>query len=784
MRAVSRAGIASIALAAGLTSAQANAQARAEDNTDNSGIAEIIVTAQKREERLQDVPVTVAALTGATLENANLGNTTALQGLVPGMTINQGQSSSNVVHISLRGISIQDNSKHFESGIGFVLDGVPLGTTTGLVLDSFDVERIEVLRGPQGTLFGRNTTGGAINIVRTKPDPNGPITGRARVTIGNFGRNDYEALLSGPLIEGKLAAKASFISRNDSGTIYNNFRDVHQGDKNFKGYLVSLLATPTDNLTAQLTFERQIDKSELPPTINLLTPMPITLPIPGYSTGANYPCFNPYLDVCRSQLRSSDNRVQLPTDTPGIMKLSALTFNLDWDFDKIKLVGVTGYRKSKEDSFSYLDSTSLGYFPIRQKGPYKQFSQEVRLESNFDGPINFVGGAIYFKSKYSLVQATQLDLSTLPPAAIGLTDPIPPGIAFLTSPISYAVDYWSKSTALFLQVDYQITDALKLIVGGRQTWDEKKINLSLYGAGTGVPGDLYQDFLDRVVDPDQLGTVVGQGRAKAKFKKFTPKVILQYRFNPDAMAYASYSKGYNTGGFNARAATIAFIGPYRPEVLDAYEVGLKTQWFNNKLRFNIAAYFNKMQNKQEDLTVFVTGGASGTTTVNAAKAEYKGVEVELTAAPVQGWTTSLAVGYLDAKYKSFAGNLGQGEAELSSLKLRRTPKWTVGLISDYEFDVGPGRFGINGTLSYVDKHYTNILNDPRSLIPSTTKIDASARYIFPIDRVELKLTGFVKNITNKHPYTGMFSANQPGSNFEFAVPDPGRTYGVSLEARF
>ena len=764
----------SFALALALCSAApALAQESAASEGESAGLEEIIVTAQKRSESIQKIPVTVSAFTAETIKNSGFSTVSELQGLVPGMTINRGQSAANLVHVSIRGIFVQDTGKAIEPGIGYLLDGVVIGAPSGLLVDSFDVDRIEVLRGPQGTLFGRNATGGALNVTRSVPDPSKDLSGRAKFTYGNFGRNDYEAVIHAPLVKDKLAVKLAFISQNDSGNIYNDYLNTHVGDKNVKDYNLTLRATPNDRFSATIIFEKMVDHSEAPGTINVLTPDLINLPIPGYTSGLNAPCFNPLTAfVCRPELDSDYDKVQHPLKQNSRLNLGAITVNLRHEFDTFALVSNFGFRDLRENNFTFLDSTELGYFPFVGDEFYKTLSQEVRFESNFGGKFEIIAGAMHFRSRYFIQSFTELDLASVVPT-------LAPGVALLAPAFPYRTDYHSRSSAIFAQAEYKFTDELKLIVGGRQTWDRKAIDVSLFtpGSGTALPLPIRPDIRSQ-------GIVSQRAQDSAKFKKFTPKIAIQYQAAPSFMAFASYSVGYNTGGFNSRPPDIALIGPFKPETLDAYEIGFKSDWLDRRLRVNISAYYNQMKNKQEELTI-VSQAVTGSATVNAAKASYTGVETEIMVAPIDGWNTSVAIGYMDAKYKSFAGDLGQGfRSDLTMLKLRRTPKWTVGAMTDYQFAAGPGTLGFNAGLTYTDKFETNIVNDPRGRIPATTKIDLSARYIFPVKDVEMKLMTFVKNVTNQHPYNGLFAGNAPGSNFAFAIPDPGRTWGVSLEVEF
>lgn len=740
-------------------------------------VQDIIVTAQKRAETVQRTPVTVSAFSAAMLADTGINTAANLQGIVPGMTINRAQFDPNLVAVSIRGIQLQDTSKAIEPGIGYVVDGVSIGAPSGLLVDSFDVKRMEVLRGPQGTLFGRNTTGGALNIIRTVPDPSADPSVAARVTVGSFGRRDVGVRVMAPIVRDKLAFKATFISERDSGNIYNSTLGKHVGDKDRQDYNLTLHATPTDRLSATLIYERLDDKSQAPAVVSLLTPDLITLKVPGYFAGADAACQNPLTAfVCDARLDQNNDVTTSPTEQLNSLKLDALTLNLKYDFDTFSLVSITGFRNQKQHNFSYDDATVLGYFPFAWDEKYKTLNQEVRFESNFDGPFSIIAGAFYFRSKFFINAYNELDLAVLSPGT-------PPFTNILTSPFAYRTQYNSRSVALFAQAEYKATDRLKFILGGRQTWDRKTIDVALFAPGTGIVDPLPVSPFGP--SPSTQGDIRQRAADAANFRKFTPKIGIQYQATPDFMAFASYSIGYNTGGFNSRPSDVSFIGPFRPEQLDAYEVGFKSDWLDRRLRVNVSAFYNIMKNKQEDLTVVNRDGIGGTTTVNAAKARYAGVEAEVVAIPVRGWTNSFAVGYLDAKYLNFSGDLSQGfRSDLTMLELRRVPKWTVGLVSDYEFDMGPGRFGINGKMSYVDKFETNILNDPRGRTPSTAKLDFSGRYSFSVGDVNYKIRLFVENVTDKHPLTGLFSANTPGSTLAFGVADPGRQWGLSLDVNF
>ncbi|MFK4794184.1 TonB-dependent receptor [Sphingobium sp. ZW T5_29] len=743
-------------------------------SADAGVLQDIIVTAQKRAEPLQSVPVAVSAFNSETLERARLDNLTGLRGLVPGLTINRSGASMDVPQLSLRGISIQDVLPSLESSIGFTVDGIPIAFQRGSLMDAYDIERIEVLRGPQGVLNGKNTTGGTINVIRARPDPSAEATGKARFTIGSFGENDYEGVIMAPIVSDILAVKGAITVRKNNGQFRNIVTGGRNGDRDVRTFGLAFVATPSDKLNLYLSLDRVENDSDLSPYSQLLTPNLISYKVPGYFAGANSPCLNPYTASICTPFTKSKNVVE-SRSFPGSLRLNALTGEISYQAtDDVRLVSLTGLREFKEYTLGDYDSTRFALARNETSLKAHQFSQELRLETSLDGPFNIVGGFFYMNYEYTQRTNLSVDLAALPPIATGLPDWLPPGFAYLNSVDAYVTNQHNRSTALFFQADYDLSDRLRLTVGGRQTWDRKRTHYTLY---TAVPGT--------VRDMDALGPLAGDVAAGVSFQKFTPKVNVQYKFSPDILTYATYSRGYNTGGFSGRTGNLATaVLPYRPEVMDAFEVGFKSEFFDHRVRLNVAAFHNILNDKQENV-LQVIGSRLLSRTLNVAKAKYTGVETELTIVPSRNWTILATGGYLHAKYSEFMGNLGQGDADMSVLSLRRTPKWTAGLVSDYSFDAGNGKVGLNGALYYTSRYETDALNDPRGSIPPVARMDLGIRYELPISgRTQLELSGFVRNVTNNTTYDGITSGESPGSLVEFANPMTGRTWGLSLGTRF
>ena len=757
------------------------------DESGSGGLAEIIVTAQKRAEPLQTVPVSVSAFSADLIEKAHVDGLTGLRGLVPGMTITRSGAALDVPQLSLRGISIQDVLPSVEAGIGITLDGIPIAFQRGALMDAFDVGRVEVLRGPQGVLNGKNTTGGVINVIRLRPDPSSDATGKARFTLGSFGQNDYEGYVMAPVIKDVLAVKATVAVRKDNGQFRNIATGGREGDRDIRQYSLAAVATPTDRLNVYLAFDRLENDSRIPPYTFTGVPDFIAYPLPGYVGGAHTSCYNPATSSICGPLADLDKgrNVVETTQLPASLRMTAATGELSYDVtDQIKFVSLTGYREIHERHTDDFDATRFALFRVKSTLNAKQFSQEARFETSFEGPFNVVAGAFYMNYSYSEAQNPSLDIATLPDGYLATGSPIltnglptfstPPGVGYLNSVNNYITHQTNKTFALFFQADYDVTDKLRVSVGARQTWDKKTTEYSQWDA-----------VFSTVRDNDAFGALLDTVSGAAKFKKFTPKVNLQYKFTPDVMAYAQYSRGYNTGGFNGRPGNfVTAVQAYLPETMDAFEVGIKSEFLDHRVRLNLSAFRNTLSDKQENI-LQVVGTTNVTNTLNAAKARYQGVELELAVAPMRGWTISGSLGYLDAKYLNFFGNLGQGDADLSGLKLRRTPKWTGGLISDYSFAAGPGTVGLNAALIYTARYETDVLNDPRASIPPVAKVDLGMRYAFPVSGgTELELAAYVKNVTDNTTYDGYTSGEAVFSFIEWANPSPGRTWGASATVRF
>ena len=375
-------------------------------------IEEIIVTARKRQESAQEVPVPITALSQE-LRKSTIRDLTDLNGFAPNVSIGRDLSRSGGASINIRGISpTRSDDNSFDAPIGVMIDGIYLGSLAGQILENFDLERVEILRGPQGTLFGKNTVGGVVNVIRSKPT--GEWGARFKVTGGEDGQQEVRGVFNAPIIEDKLAAKVFFTDMQFDGFIDNDFAGGEMPEKDYQNYGLNLLITPTDNFEANLTMEQFKDDSQgaafltnynLAPGVAAAPADPRQQDLSGgflsctlFASGA-IPQWNS--DVpCRTSL-STPSSTSLDTKNPSSLEVDAYTLTMSLDLnDNFRLVSVTGYRDMDEDRKYDFDGTSSDHITIERNNVYDQISEELRLEGEWDN-VSFVAGAYYWESEFT-----------------------------------------------------------------------------------------------------------------------------------------------------------------------------------------------------------------------------------------------------------------------------------------------------------------------------------------------------------------------------------------------
>ena len=757
-------------LAASAAHAQsATTSGSAAEQPPETGLADIIVTATRRPEKLRDVPIAVSAFTGEQIAALSTRDITSLTAQVPNVYITPIAAGPGGTSVFIRGIGISDIEKSFDPPIGVLLDGVYLGTNTGQLLQTFDVERIEVLRGPQGTLFGRNTTGGAISVTRTLPRGD-EINGKVSTVLGSYGRHDFRGIVNIPLVKDHLWVKFTGASENDHGYFKNSVNPEATGGKKLLTGNATILWKPSPIFEIAVAYDRIRDDSQANPygphNISFSVPLPLVSEtgFPAARNGANPLCvlYRFCQDNGPDPKRAFSNRVStLRYD------VNAVTSNATLHLNGFDIVSTTGYRRSTEQWLLDFDGSPFDILYLARDQKYSQFSQELRLATTGEGPLTFTGGLFYFESQYRLKQATFLDLAYFigSPPVPGTNAPVP--IPFM---VGYETHHKSRSYAAYVNAGYKITDTVKLTVGGRGTYDRKNItfqvlNVTEIVAGNGTPSG-------PLIRPPAKG-----------WSNFSPAATLDWKVAPDTLLYATYSRGYNSGGFNGRGSNLGDLGPYDPETVQNYELGVKAQTPDRRLSINANLFHLLYADKQQVVVVPNATFGDLTSVKNVASAEVNGFEIEAVAQPVRSVLLNAALGYLDARYTKFTAKIIPrfGVTDNTTLKPLRSPKFTVSAGAEYKMDAGPGELRFRTDYRWVDSFVVDLSNDPRSLVPPSSYIDLSARYKINDGRLKPSINVFVKNVTDTRVSHGF---GEIGGVFALTNFEVGRQFGVELGMEF
>jgi iron complex outermembrane recepter protein len=779
---------------------------------DDGGIPEIVVTAQKRSENVQNVPIAISAFTAAALTERAVTSVASLSNIAPNVTLDAGtpfSGSSAVLSAYIRGIGANDFAFNIDPGVGIYLDGVYLARSVGANQDLPDVERIEVLKGPQGTLFGRNTIGGAISIVTH--DPGNVFRFKGDVTTGRFGLIQTRATVDLPLAD-NLSSSISFSTKNRKGYLR---RIAFPGAENFASTpITSYKAAGYNNigfgteggddswnLRGKLKYNggafratlsgdySNIDQSQLANKLIATTPAvfagtyncAIAEPVAvGTNCGGGPPSFaylpaiggltslfnNPTVYGANTDANPNNNR--LPYDDRFLTgnidtsyangnnysKLKAYggALTLEYDLtDSVKLKSITAYRELHWNVGMDVDGSPLNFLHTSFTMNQWQGSQEVQLlGSAMDKKLNYVLGAYYFKEAG--------DLHDYVTFAEGLLQVDGPN------------NLSTKNYAFFGQVDYKFTDQLGITLGGRYTHEDKsfegfqsdangltyKILSFLAGIGAGPPACAN---INPISDACRIAAGfpnAGQplryyvaGTQHKVFNNFSPKIGIQYHPTQDVMLYGSYSKGYKTGGWTTRLSNPLPNAPgFGPEKATTYELGLKSTLLDRHLQINAAVF----QTNYKGIQLNFQQGSSPTVQ-NAGDARIKGFEVEVTAAPVKSFIITGSVGYLDAKYTNVllqaqvAPNPFQAGV-FAGGELPKTPKWKFNISPRYEAELGN-----SGKLVFLADytHTSPLWNDTERAYflkrAATDLLNGSVTYKEPGNQWDVTLG--MTNITNE-----------------------------------
>jgi iron complex outermembrane receptor protein len=767
--------VSACALAFALVVPAAAQESEAEQPADD-GIGLIIVTAQKRAENVQDVPIAITALGSQFLETRGIDSIDDLGTVAPNVKFERAPASKTISQIAIRGSVTINPAITWEPAVGLYLDGVYIAKAQGSIFDIADLERVEILRGPQGTLYGRNALAGAVNLVTKKPS--GEAGGMAEITYGSFNEVRLRGVVDLPQM-GAFSAKVSGQYRTRDGLIdltVPDGRGRNSTDTIDSGsFMVQLRAQLSDSITADYTYDYS-KSNQTPPFSQLLRvnrngdPRDIFDPgSPSYAFGG---AFFP-LDRVANPDRVTSAAIDAPVYERSRSYGHALTLTADLGNAEIK--SITAYRDLAWADGLDLDGSPFPVAFTQRISDYHAFSQELQVTGTaFADRLAYVVGAFYFDEKAETVN---------PQTYFG-------GGVDLDSNYGSNTEAW----AIYAQLDYDITERLTLTLGGRYTEETKDISRFFrinFDAANGITSPLVIADLAYGDIPD------------ANFSDFSPAVTLSYAASDNINLYARFAQGFKSGGFNGESNVFAaptadcpsgaleLCQPYLPEQVDSYEFGIKSRFLDDRLIVNLAAFRNDSKDMQLSVFTATTGAAS--VIQNAAAARIQGLELETVLRPVDSLTINASLALLDPEYRRFI----DGGVDVSDNRaFPHAPRTTASIGADWKVaEVDWGKFNLYADLNYSSKYFTfpYALTAPRASdqvagstqSPGRTIVNLRATLAeFPIGGLEADFSVFVRNLT-KEDAPSNFIDFGPGFGGILLgyFPDP-RTFGATLGARF
>lgn len=791
-------------------SANADAQAAAE----NSGaLTEIVVTATRRESRLQSTPIAVSAVDSQLISQASPRDIGDLAAFVPNFSAST-ITNFNAASFAMRGVGQTTIIVYFEPPVAVLVDDFVVSSVQTQLLDTFDIAQVEVLRGPQGTLFGKNTTGGAVT-VKTKRPELGVVGVDGRIEYGSFSSKKLSVAANAPLGDNLALRFVGTMEKSDgyyrNGACYgpvagfaaNKFDGAsgcldgkRAGGKDVASLRGKLLWEPSERVHIFAQYEWLRDRSGTVPSVN---------------ENSLYTGSGAFLTDLVGAIRQNPNSRD-PLDNAAVtyrqdalikmkngqrIAVNGAYLNTDIDFDFGTLTSVTGWRKQKSripNSYAgaapiAADGQSLSFFDATRDDNRRTIQQELRFATDFDGPFDMVLGGFYQHEKVDFCVAQILGFLDL------TSGPLPFG-NWNDTPYLLCNGQKSKSRAVFAEGTYKFTPELTLTVGGRYTWENKEWR----GRQQVFIPELNGGFdptitINNALDASVYKYTAGVVTVNAAAREPTYRASLGWQANPDMFVYATYSHGFKGGGFNDQIGGFAPFGAdyaafraaaraTKPETADSYEAGFKSEFLDRHVRLNVTGFYVKYKDLQKQLNVpLVVNGQPNQVTifVNAASATVKGIEAEATAKLFDGFTLRGVLGYQDAKYKRYdAPTAGYN---LASAPLDRAPKWQWTVDATYEVPLGSDyKFAANASAAYTARNLnTQAIDDPlgNTYLNARTLVNASLTVAQMDDKYYLKLVG--RNLTDKRYRIASQNVAGLWLNSNYGAP---RYYGLELGVKF
>lgn len=742
------AALGSALIGAGAQQARAQGAAR-----ESATIEELIVTAQRRAESVQDVPIAIAAFGANTIEAAGVANITGLNGLAPNVVVQTQGLVANVPMVSIRGMGSADPDPNADPKVSTVIDGVYIPYVSGTMLDLFDIERVEILKGPQGVLFGKNNLAGTINVITARPTDDAQA--ELRASVGSNGLRQFRGKFNtGLFASAKLAAKLAVNLRDYDGYSTNVITGHDLNREVAQSLRGAVVYRPTDAVTSTLVVDHVKQKTRGPAP---------------HVVDNGSAAYRQLPDIVKTDIR----KAAVVFDPFANTQSYGGSWSNDVDVGAGQVTAVVGYRHIDyltRGDFDGLLTPAPG-FDVTRDFSGRSKSAELRYVSEAGRRLDYVVGAFLQSDDFSQSNVV------------------------LSSPIATsrsALNQTTESWAVFALTNLRVTEALTLSAGGRYSHDNKRYAISTRVTNNGV----------------FVPTSSFTGDFEESWSEFTPRLTAEYQFAPDIMAYANYSRGYKAGGFNSRGTVPENVGPYKPETVTAYELGAKTDLLDGRLRVNAAAFYNAFKDLQGAVT---KPGAlrPENVTINVAAAETYGLELDAILKPTRGLTISGNVARLYASYTGFCADVDgvftNGAAEVgqcgpatpvllggvpngtfavpvdsTNLDLANAPKYSASLSVDYRVDVPLGVVSVHGDARYTSRYNTwGRSNNVAYYRDAVVLMNGHIALETTDERWSVSVYG--RNLTNRKVMSGAVSAGATPIQQYYQAP---REFGVDLTARF
>ncbi len=749
---IRRFGLAGASLLALGAASPALAQTQAQGAT--AQVAEVIVTAQRREERTLDVGLAISSVGAETLRTQRVAATTDLVGQVPNVDVKENIPGAQAI-ITVRGVGLNDFSSTNNSTVGVYVDDVFLASFAEMDFNFYDLERVEVLKGPQGTLYGRNSTAGAINVISAAPSLSGN-SAMVSATAGNFSRYEGEAfanLVASDQLAFRFSGKAV---KQDEGYWFSRPLGTDIGQQDILLGRAQMLWKPSAATTVKLKIEAERNRSEIGSGKFFGTiPTGAGITCPNFSNPAGCTDSHGFTDT-----NSDPFSVTTKHAAPYHVNQVNGTLHIDQDLGSVRLTSVTGYINFKRNFYIDADAAPTTDAEFNQNDKVRQFTQEVRLAGGSADRATWIAGAYYSWDR----------VHTLSPGYLH---------DIFNTNVLITADQKTESKALFGQADWTLTPRLKLVTGLRYTDEDRS-----YVGGTTDLNSFGLSFLCFAVGACGLGApgthVLSAENASIHDRNWSWRAGLNFKPADDTLIYGTIARGTKSGGFFNGITTNSFaLAPYRPEELTDYEAGFKTRLMDRTLQLEASAFWYDYQDLQTQ-TFTDVGAVSLIKLGNVGKATVKGLDAQATWLPVRGLTLSAGLGLLDTELGSFttAGAAGPVVVKKGN-KLPNAPDTSFNGQARYEWAVGGDwTAAIQGGAHYSSKVFKEALNTSYLSAGSYWVYDARASIASPAGW-EVAVWG--KNLGDERYVT---QATDDGLGMGYRVFNAPRTYGVSVTKRF